>query len=94
MPRLPMPMPPSVIRSLGATCPSRPNAELGMGIAPNADAAKPAPTEVRKNPRRDKRSDRLLFMPSTLRGLMKREAKDAPASSYKTLISQGFSRRK
>jgi hypothetical protein len=35
-------------------------------MLPNADAAKPAPTDVRKKPRRDKRSIRLLFMPSTL----------------------------
>src|SRR5262245_17500761 len=59
-------MPPSVIRSLGATWPSRPSAELGIGIAPNAEAARPTPTDDRKNVRRDKRSDRLVFMPSTL----------------------------
>jgi hypothetical protein len=61
-----MPIPPSVIRSLGATWPSSPNAELGMGMLANADAAKPAPTEVRKKPRRDNRPGRLLFMPSAL----------------------------
>jgi len=60
-----MPIPPSVIRSLGATLPSRPKAELGMGMLAKADAAKPAPTDVRRNRRRDKRSTRLLTMRPT-----------------------------
>src|SRR5262245_46852512 len=49
VPRLPMPIPPTTIRSLGATAPSRPNAELGMIVG--AIAAAPAESAVCKNRR-------------------------------------------
>ena len=52
VPRLPMPMPPTTIRSLGATAPSRPKAELGMIIGAST-AAEPADTADFKNCRRE-----------------------------------------
>ncbi len=48
-----MPMPPSTIRSLGATAPSRPKAELGMICG--AITAAPADSAVFENRRRSRR---------------------------------------
>ena len=65
VPRLPMPMPPTTIRSLGGTAPSRPKAELGMIVGATAAAA-PAESAVFKNPRRWTRCFALLDMAALL----------------------------
>src|SRR5262249_32572032 len=50
VPRLPMPIPPSTIRSLGATAPPRPSADAGMMVG--ARQAAPAAAAVLRDSRR------------------------------------------
>jgi hypothetical protein len=75
-----MPMPPSVMRSLGATWPSRPSAELGTMENPAA-AAKPAPAERLRKARREIPEEREVFMAIIPPGIMTRKRSPRRAAS-------------